>query len=171
MEQRISNCIKFCHNKAVKCYWEPNCIEFLCRGISWKFVTSANSTFSTGSCLLMSRNQVRRFMTGLFIGSNHSHSWTCVVWFSPPCFQVQGFVMNKFESSLDSSVVDCLRWGSYLLDYTIWLDLPSLKGTVQRKLTGVESCMVFLLHWSTGILFLNVKRTGSSNRNKQVSTG
>ena len=24
--------------------------------------------------------------------------------------QVEGFMMNKFETELDSSIVDCLRW-------------------------------------------------------------
>ncbi len=47
-----------------------------------------------------------------------------------------------------------------------------LKGTVQRKLTGVESDInqkVFLSHWTADIYFLNFKGTCSLNSKKPVS--
>jgi hypothetical protein len=47
-----------------------------------------------------------------------------------------------------------------------------LKGTVQRKLTGVESDInrkVFLSHGTTGISFFNFKANRSLNSKKPVS--
>jgi hypothetical protein len=48
----------------------------------------------------------------------------------------------------------------------------NLKGTVQRKLTGVLSYInweIFHSHWTTDILFLKWKGTYSLNRKKPVS--
>jgi hypothetical protein len=48
----------------------------------------------------------------------------------------------------------------------------TFKGTVQRKLRGVESYINqkdFVSHWTTDILFEILKGTGSLNREKHVS--
>ncbi len=48
----------------------------------------------------------------------------------------------------------------------------TVKGTVQRKLRGVEYYInkkVYFSHWTADILFLNLKGTGSLNRKKHVS--
>ncbi len=69
--------------------------------------------------------------------------------------------MRKEDLSIDTTFDPC--WFS--LDYTF-------KGTVQRKLTGVESDInrkVFLTHWTADISFLNVKGTCSLNSKKPVS--
>ncbi len=64
-----------------------------------------------------------------------------------------------------------------LLDLLAGLPTPDLlncvlKGTVQRKLTGVVSYTnqeVFYSHLTADILFLKIKRTSSLNRKKPVS--
>ncbi len=78
--------------------------------------------------------------------------------------------------SRPSTFEDCefhLWWSKNVLSHAILLTVLLLfKGIVQRNLTGVESDIrrkVFLLHWTAGILFVNLIGTGSLQKNQVVS--